>query len=133
MSDLNRCEFIGRLGQDPESKYLPDGTALVNFSIACGEKYKDKSGQKIEKTEWIRCSAFGKLAEIITQYLKKGSQVYVAGKYETKTWDKDGVKQYSTGIRVTTMQMLGGKQNPSEQQPQPQAAQKTQEELDIPF
>ena len=108
-NDLNYCSFIGRLGRDPEIKYIQDGTAIANFSIAVGESYKDRSGQKIDKTEWIRCVAWRKLAEIIGEYLKKGSQIFISGKFTTRTWDKEGVKQYTTEIVVNNMQMLGGK------------------------
>ena len=76
--DLNSCNFIGRLGRDPEVKYANSGAAIVNFSIACGDDYKDKSGQKVEQTNWINVVAFGKLAEIIGQWVKKGSQVYIS-------------------------------------------------------
>jgi single-strand DNA-binding protein len=104
-NDLNRCEFIGRLGKDPELRYSPGGDAFCNFSIACGWKTKDKDG-----AEWVRATAFGKLAEICGQYLKKGSQVYIAGRLTTRKWkNKEGVDQYSTEINVDQMQMLGGK------------------------
>ena len=108
-NDLNYCSFIGRLGRDPEIKYIQDGTAIANFSIAVGESYKDRSGQKIDKTEWIRCVAWRKLAEIIGEYLKKGSQIFISGKFTTRTWEKEGVKQYTTEIVVNNMQMLGDK------------------------
>lgn len=109
-NDLNLCQFIGRLGKDPELRYLPDGKAVASLSIACGSSWKDKnSGEKQEKTEWIRISAFGKLAEIIGEYLKKGSQVYIAGRMQTREWEKDGVKRYTTEVVADQMQMLGGK------------------------
>jgi single-strand DNA-binding protein len=108
MSDLNLCQFIGRLGRDPEVRYLPNGDAVCNFSIAVGQQWKDKSGDKKEQTEWVRCNAFAKLAEICGQYLKKGKQVYVSGQMNTRKWtDKDGVEKYTTEIRVNQMQMLG--------------------------
>lgn len=104
-NDLNRCEFIGRLGKDPELRYAPSGDAICNFSIAVGWKSKDKDG-----AEWVRSTAFGKLAEVCGQYLKKGSQVYIAGRMTTRKWkNKEGVDQYSTEINVDQMQMLGGK------------------------
>lgn len=104
-NSLNHCSFIGNLGKPPELRYSPSGDAFCNFSIACGWKTKDKEG-----TEWIRCTAFGKLAEICGQYLKKGSQVYIAGRMTTRKWkNKEGVDQYSTEINVDQMQMLGGK------------------------
>lgn len=109
-NDLNQCQFIGRLGNDPETKFLPTGGAVTNISIACGEKWKDKqTGQPQERTEWIRVVAFGKLAEIMGEYLRKGSQVYISGSMRTRSWDKDGQKHYSTEIVADKMQMLGGK------------------------
>lgn len=114
MSDTNICVFTGRLGKDPESRYLPNGDAVCNFSVACGEQWKDKSGEKQEHTEWVRCGAFGKLAEICGQYLKKGTQVCVVGKMHTRKWqDKDGVDRYSTEIKLEKMQMLGSKDDGS--------------------
>ena len=108
--DLNLCQFIGRLGQDPELKYMPSGSAVVNLSLACGDSYKDKSGEKVEHTEWVRVSAFGKLAEIIGQYLEKGSQVYISGQMRTRKWqDQSGQDRYTTEIIARDMQMLGSK------------------------
>ena len=104
-NDLNRCEFIGRLGRDPEVRYTADSNAICNFSIAVGYKSKDK-----ETTEWVRITAFGKLAGICADYLKKGSQVFVAGRMTTRKWaNKDGVDQYTTEVVADQMQMLGGK------------------------
>lgn len=117
-NDLNRCEFIGRLGKDPETRYSPSGDAICNFSIAVGWKSKDKEG-----AEWVSISAFGKLAEICGQYLKKGSQVYVAGRFSTRKWtDKDGVDRYSTSINADQMQMLGGKQDSQQAAPSRQSS-----------
>ena len=104
-NDLNRCEFIGRLGKPPELRYAPSGDAICNFSIAVGWKSKDKHG-----AEWVRITAFGKLAEVAGQYLKKGSQVYISGRMTTRKWkNKESVDQYSTEINADQMQMLGGK------------------------
>ena len=109
-NDLNRCEFIGRLGRSPEISSTPAGITVAKFSIACSEKYKDKDGKTVENTEWIRCVAWRQLADIIGKYLTKGSQIYVAGKWQTRAWDdKDGVKRYSTEVVIKDMQMLGGK------------------------
>jgi len=109
-NDLNLCQFIGRLGRDPELSYLSNGTAVAKFSIACGEQWKDKDGQKQEKTEWVNCVAWQKLAEIIGKYLTKGGQVYISGKMQTRKWDdKEGNKRYSTEVVVNQMQMLGSK------------------------
>ena len=115
-NDLNRCEFIGRLGRDPEVRYTADSNAICNFSIAVGYKSKDK-----ETTEWVRITAFGKLAGICADYLKKGSQVFVAGRMTTRKWqNKDGVDQYTTEVVADQMQMLGGR--PAEDAPTPAAA-----------
>jgi len=104
-TDLNRCEFIGRLGKDPEVRYTADSNAICNFSIAVGYKSKDK-----ETTEWVRITAFGKLAGICADYLKKGSQVFIAGRMTTRKWvNKDGVDQYTTEVVADQMQMLGGR------------------------
>jgi single-strand DNA-binding protein len=103
-NDLNQCQFIGRLGRDPETRYLPSGEAVTNFSLAVGWKSKDKEG-----TEWVRCSTFGKLAEIAGQYLTKGKQCYVSGRMSTREWEKEGVKHYSTEIRVDQLQLLGSR------------------------
>lgn len=103
--DLNLCQFIGRLGRDPETK----DNAITNISIAVGWKTKEKEG-----TEWVPVVFFGKLAEIAAQYLRKGSQVYIAGRYQTRSWEKDGQKHYRTEIVAETMQMLGGKRTTEE-------------------
>jgi single-strand DNA-binding protein len=104
-NDLNQCNFIGRLGRDPETRYMPNGDPVTNFSIAVGWKSKDKEG-----AEWITITTFGKLAEICGQYLKKGSQVFISGRFKTEEYtDKEGVKKYSTKIVADQMQMLGGK------------------------
>ena len=106
---INKATIIGTLGRDPEMKYMPNGTAVVSLSVATDESYNDKqSGQKVEKTEWHRMTAFGKLAEIIGQYLKKGSKAYFEGKLRTNEYEKDGIKRYSTEIVVSDMMMLDG-------------------------
>lgn len=105
---LNMCVFIGNLGADPEVRSLPNGDPVANFSIACTESWKDKSGQKQERTEWIRCNAWRGLADIAGKYLHKGSRVHIIGKFRTRTWDKDGVKQYTTEIEVAELIMLDG-------------------------
>jgi single-strand DNA-binding protein len=109
---VNKVILIGNLGKDPEVRYTPGGAAVVSFSIATTESWKDKqSGEKVEKTEWHNITAFGKLAEICGEYLKKGSQVYVEGRIQTdKYQDKQtGQDRYSTKIIINEMQMLGGR------------------------
>lgn len=106
--DLNQCNFIGRLGRDPEIKYLPDGKAVANFSIACGDDYKAKDGQKVEQTNWVNIVAFGRLAEIIGEYCSKGSRVFVSGKQVTRKWQhkSTGEDRYTTEIVASEMQLL---------------------------
>lgn len=104
---LNKVQVIGRLGADPTVRYLPDGTATANFQVAASERWKDKSGNQQKRTEWVRCAAWGKLAEICGEYLRKGGLVYVEGKLETRKWqDKDGQDQYTTQVRLDAMRML---------------------------
>ena len=111
MASVNKVILIGILGRDPETRYMPDGGAITNISIATTEQWKDKNGEKQEKTEWHRVAFFGKLAEIAGEYLKKGSQVYVEGRLQTRKWqDKDGQDKYTTEIVANAMQMLGSRQ-----------------------
>jgi single-strand DNA-binding protein len=111
MASVNKVILIGNLGRDPETRYMPDGGAVTNVSIATTETWKDKNGEKQEKTEWHRVAFFGKLAEIAGEYLKKGSQVYVEGRLQTRKWqDKDGQDKYTTEIIADRMQMLGSRQ-----------------------
>lgn len=119
-NDLNKCMFIGRLGKDPEIRYTPSGSAVASFSVACGEQWKDKqSGEKQERTEWVSATAFGKLAEIIGEYLKKGSQIYIEGKMKTEKWkDKSGADRYTTKVIVNQMQMLGNREQSNDGQQQ---------------
>ncbi len=107
--DLNLCQFIGRIGKDIELKYMPNGDAVANFSIACGDDYKDKqTGQKVEQTNWINVVAFRRLAEILGEYCNKGDQVYISGKQRTRKYQaQDGSDRYSTEIVANEMQMLG--------------------------
>ena len=111
MASVNKVILVGNLGRDPETRYMPDGGAITNISIATTSTWKDKSGEKQEATEWHRIAFFGKLAEIAGEYLKKGSQVYVEGKLRTRKWqDKDGQDKYTTEIIADAMQMLGSRQ-----------------------
>lgn len=108
MRGVNKSIIIGRLGNDPEISYTADGKAVAKLSVATSEKWKDKQGQQQERTEWHRISAFGRLAEIMGEYLRKGSQVYIEGKLRTNRWkDKDGNDRYTTEILANEMQMLG--------------------------
>jgi single-strand DNA-binding protein len=149
---VNKVILVGTCGQDPEVRYLPNGNAVTNLSLATSEQWTDKqTNQKVEKTEWHRVSLFGKVAEIAGEYLRKGSQVYIEGKLQTREWEKDGIKRYTTEIVVDmqgTMQLLGGRpdgqQNGNQQSaprqqssnrqsaPQPQPDD-SQYDPDIPF
>ncbi|MEY8262878.1 MAG: pyridoxine 5'-phosphate synthase, partial [Bermanella sp.] len=104
---INKVILIGTLGRDPEMRFLPNGNAVCNLNMATNEGYKDKNtGQQVEKTEWHRISAFGRLAEVMGEYLKKGSKCYIEGKLETREYEKDGIKRYSTSIIANEMTML---------------------------
>ena len=110
MASVNKVILIGNLGKDPETRYLPSGDAVTNFSIATSEKWKSKSGEQQEHTEWHRISMFGKVAEIAGEYLKKGSPVYVEGRIRTRKWqDKEGQDKYTTEIVADRMQLLGSR------------------------
>lgn len=107
---VNKVILIGRLGKDPETRYMPNGEAVTNATLATSENWKDKSGVKQEKTEWHNLTFYRKLAEIAGEYLKKGSMIYVEGKLQTRKWqDKEGKDRYTTDIVVNEMTMLGGK------------------------
>jgi single-strand DNA-binding protein len=108
MSGINKCIFVGHVGK-AEERATTSGEAIVNFSIAVNESWTDKnSGEKKERVEWIPCSMFGKRAKALGQYITKGKQLYVEGKWQTRTWEKDGVKRYSTECIVQEIQLLGG-------------------------
>lgn len=141
MADLNYCVFIGRLGRDPEVRYLPNGDAACNFSLAVGKKWKDKNtGETKEQTTWVRCSAFGKTAELVGQYAKKGSQMRVNGELSVRKYnDKDGAEKESTEIRVQDFQLLGARPDGAAPAPAPARApaaaprQAPAPDDDIPF
>ena len=110
MASVNKAILIGNLGKDPEVRYMPSGEAIANITLATTDTWKDKSGEKQEKTEWHRVSFFGRQAEVVGEYLKKGSQIYVEGRIQTRKWqDKEGQDRYTTEIVADRMQMLGGK------------------------
>lgn len=140
MKGVNKAIIVGSLGQDPEIRYTADGKACASLSVATSEQWKDKAtGEKKEATEWHRVSAFDRLAEIMGEYLKKGSQVYIEGKLKTRKWqDKNGQDRYTTEIIASEMQMLGGRSNAapaSSQEPtQPDSSQFIDDDLDdAPF
>lgn len=152
MRGVNKAIIIGHLGNDPETRYTGNGDAITNISVATSEKWKDKkTGEDQERTEWHRITFFGRLAEIASEYLKKGAPVYIEGTIRTdKYTDKDGVERYSTKIIANHMQMLGSKKdgegggenrqqskpqqsNQQSQPRQPAPAQSGFEDDDIPF
>ena len=124
---LNKAQIIGRVGRDPEVRYLTNGDAVVNVSVATSERWKDKqTGEVKESTEWHRVNFFGRLAEIANEYVQKGSLIYVEGKIKTRKWtDKDGVEKYSTEIIGETMKLLSsrGDSQPQEQEQKPKKNQ----------
>ena len=135
MASVNKVILVGNLGRDPEQRFAPSGDAICNVTIATTESWKDKqSGEKKEATEWHKVVFFGRLAEIANQYLKKGAQIYVEGRLQTRKWqDKDGQDRYTTEIRGDEMKMLGskpdgaGQQQAPRQSAPPQQAQRQQQ------
>ena len=107
-ASVNRVTILGNLGAKPELKYLPSGQAVCEMRIATNESFKDKGGEKQERVEWHRVKAWGKTGENCAQYLDKGRSVYVEGRLETRSWDKDGEKRYATEIVATSVQFIGG-------------------------
>ena len=149
---INKAILIGNLGADPETRYMPNGNAVCNIALATSDSWKDKqTGQQQERTEWHRVSLFGKVAEIAGQYLRKGSKVYIEGRLQTREWEKDGIKRYTTEVIVDMggqMQMLdspdSGSRNQNyapqsqqrserRQQNQPENTDYGQFDDDIPF
>lgn len=112
MTDLNMVQLIGRLGADPERHETSNGTEITNFSVATDESYKNTDGERVERVEWHRVVAFGRLAEICNEYLTKGRQVYIQGSLQTRQWeDADGNTRYSTEVKAQSMKMLGSRQD----------------------
>jgi len=143
-SGVNKVILIGNLGNDPEIRYMPNGKAVANISIATSESWKDQQGQKQEKTEWHRLTMYDKLAEIMGEYVKKGDKIFIEGKLQTRKWqNKEGVDMYTTEVICDQMQMLGGNGNPQPQQnskpasqhqaPQSNSTEPDFNDNDIPF
>jgi single-strand DNA-binding protein len=104
---INKVILVGNVGQDPETRYMPNGNAVTNLSLATSETWKDKNtGEQQERTEWHRVTFYQRLAEIVAEYVKKGSKLYVEGRLQTRSWEQDGVKKYATDIIANEMQML---------------------------
>ncbi len=136
MAGVNKVILVGRLGADPEIRYTPSGSAVANFNIATSENWKNKDGQREEKTEWHKIVAFGRLAEICGEYLSKGKQIYIEGRLQTRSWeDKDGNKRWSTEVVANNMQMLGSPSGSSSETPanRPPVPQTELTEEDVPF
>ena len=131
---INKVILVGRLGKDPEIRYTPDAVMVTNFTMATDEQWKDKNGEKVQKTEWHNVTTFDRLADICGKYLTKGQLVYIEGKIQTKKWeDKEGQTRYSTGIVANTMKMLtSGKREEGAPQTQ-EAGPLAPEDLDVPF
>jgi len=138
MRGVNKVILIGNLGKDPELRYLPSGQAVTKFPLATGSKWKDKEGQWQYRTDWHNIVAFGKTAEICNEYLKKGSQVYIEGRIQTRSYDdRDGNKKWITEIIAQSMQMLGRKGEAEQEIPEaaeePQTGETKSEDDDLPF
>lgn len=117
-ASVNKVILVGNLGKAPEIRYMPNGDAVANITLATSESWKDKNGEKQEKTEWHRITFYRKLAEIVAEYLKKGASVYVEGRLETRKWtDKQGVDRYTTEIIAEEMKMLGKKEDGGDRPP----------------
>ncbi|HHX2502615.1 TPA: single-stranded DNA-binding protein [Neisseria subflava] len=130
---LNKVILIGRLGREPELRFMPNGEAVCNFSVATSEKYTDKNGQRQEVTEWHNVTMYRKLAEIAGKYLTKGSQVYLEGKIQSRKYQgKDGIERTAYEIIANEMKMLGGNTQTPAQNPQPAQAQEDISD-DVPF
>lgn len=115
MASVNKVILVGNLGRDPEIRYLPSGEPVANVTLATSSRYKSKTGEMVEETEWHRVTFFGKLAEIVGQYLKKGRSIYVEGRIKTRKYtDKDGIEKYATDIIANEMQMLGSREGMGE-------------------
>lgn len=135
MPNVNKCIFAGHLGKDPETKTFASGGTVCNFSMAVTEKWKGKDGQPGEHTEWLNCVAHGKTGELVQKYLKKGAAAMVEGRMRTRSWEKDGKKNYMTEIHIDQLHFLGkaeGKSEPKQAEPAVAAAGGMVDD-DIPF
>lgn len=132
MKSLNKVALIGYLGQSPESKTTKENVSISTFSIAVNESYTDKEGNKVEKSEWINCTAFNKVAEIINKYLKKGDRIYLEGKFRTDIVEKDGEKKYFSKVIVQEIIMLGNKNSKEDSEKEKESVPVTADE-DLPF
>ncbi len=111
---INKVILIGNLGRDPDVRYTPNGTAVANLNLATTRRYRDREGNQQEETEWHRVTLWNRLAEVAGEYLRKGQQVYIEGRLQTRSYEKDGITRYSTEVIASDMQMLGGGPVPRE-------------------
>ena len=132
MPNLNKVQLIGNLTRDPELKYTPSGVAVANFSVGMNEKWKDNDGNAQEKTEWVNIVAWRKTAEIIGEYVKKGGKIYVEGKLQTRSYDKDGVKRYVTEVVADNILLLDSKQKTTQEDTQ-STQSTTADDQPLPF
>jgi hypothetical protein len=132
---LNKVILIGRLGKDPEVRHMPNGEAVCNFSVATSESWKDSNGQKQERSEWYNITMYRRLAEIAGQYLKKGSQVYLEGRIQSRKYtDKNGIERTAYDIIANNMKMLGGNSQATQEQPKQVPAAPVEDiDDDVPF
>lgn len=140
---VNKVILVGNVGRDPETRHLDKGVAVANFSLATTENYTAKTGEKVSTTEWHNIVAWRGLAEVVEKYVKKGSQLYIEGRIRTRTYEKDGIKHYTTEIFADTLQMLGKREGQAEIQGQSMSTEQLQsvnepdfsppEEDDLPF
>ncbi len=134
MAGVNKVILVGNLGKDPEVKYLDNGVAVANFSLATTENYKNKEGEKVSQTEWHNIVLWRGLAEVAEKYLKKGASVYIEGKIKTRKWeDKEGNTRYNTEILADNMTMLGGKKDSQETPIDPPQETTSDKADDLPF
>ena len=134
MAGVNKVMLIGNLGKDPEVRYLDNGVAVANFSLATTENYKNKEGERVSQTEWHNIVLWRGLAEVAEKYLKKGASVYIEGKIKNRKWeDKEGNTRYNTEILADNMTMLGGKQSQENVASTPAADTPTDKADDLPF
>ncbi|NBS26250.1 MAG: single-stranded DNA-binding protein [Gammaproteobacteria bacterium] len=144
---INKVILVGNVGQDPETRYMPNGNAVTNITLATSETWKDKNtGEQQERTEWHRVTFYQRLAEIVAEYVKKGSKLYIEGRLQTRSWEQDGIKRYATDIIANEMQMLdsrgsgggGGSYEPAQQSGASEPAKTAPADMgdfddDIPF
>jgi single-strand DNA-binding protein len=135
MSSLNRATILGNTGKDPEIRYTPEGKAIASFSVATTVRYRDKkTGERAEKTEWHRVAAFERLGEIVSEYVKKGSRIYIEGPLQTRKWtDKEGVERYSVQIVATKIVLLDGARAGEDHSTAPEELPAGVDGDDIPF